>query len=77
MINRLSFPLAAALSPLGIDPDFPPTMHKVSSVRGRVRMIPPPHSGAEAAAPERRGGIAAERRWAGVPRLGPRRGGNT
>ena len=66
-MHRLSFAVAAALSPAGAGTPFPPTMHKPPPGNGRaVRMVPPPHSGAVAAAPERRGGIAAMRRWAGA-----------
>jgi hypothetical protein len=57
---------------------FPPTMPVTASPRGTAAgMVPPPHSGAGAAAPERRGGTAAMRRWAGALRLGARRGGSS
>ena len=53
---------------------FPPTVHTALPSQGVVRrMVSPPHSGA-AAAPERRGGTAVERRWAGALRLGARYG---
>ena len=55
---------------------FPPTMRVAPSASADGGcMIPPPHSGADAAAPERRGGIAVERRWAGALRLGARHRG--
>ena len=75
-MHRLSFAVAAALSPTGAGTPFPPTMHKPPPGTGRaVRMVPPPHSGAADAAPERRGGIAAMRRWAGASSSGARPGG--
>jgi hypothetical protein len=53
---------------------FPPTVHVASPPGGEASgMAPPPHSGA-VAAPERRGGAAVERRWAGALRLGARVG---
>ena len=52
---------------------FPPTVHNAALPSGGApRMVPPPHSGAPA--PERRGGAAVERRWAGALRLGARQG---
>ena len=64
----------------GVEPPtaspFPPTMRVAPSASADGGcMIPPPHSGADAAAPERRGGIAVERRWAGALRLGARHRG--
>ena len=72
-MHRLSFAVAAALSPAVAGPLFPPTMHQPPPGFGRAsRMVPPPHSGAAEAAPERRGGIAAVRRWAGALSSGKR-----
>ena len=70
--------VAMALSPVPAALSFLPTMQSRPPGSGRVRrMVPPPHSGAGAAAPERRGGTAAMRRWAGALRLGARHGGGT
>jgi hypothetical protein len=74
-MHRLSFPVAMALAPLPAAASVPPTMRVIRSpATGAGRMVPPPHSGA-AAAPERRGGTAVKRRWAGALRLGARHGG--
>ena len=73
---RLSFAAATALLPASAGQPFPPTMHRPPPGIGRaVRMVPPPHSGAVDTAPERRGGIAAMRRWAGALSSGLRLGG--
>ena len=75
-MHRLSFAVAAALSmPAHAGSPFPPTMHPPPGNGRAHRMVPPPHSGAAGAAPERRGGIAAMRRWAGVLSSGQRADG--
>ena len=75
LLNHETAAGAAQADATGAIP-FPPTMHRSPSARGRgTCLVPPPHSG-DIAAPERRGGAAARRRWAGALRLGARHGRN-
>lgn len=76
-MNRLTFPVALALTPVPATSALPSTMRLPPPTRRADCMVPPPHSGVDAAAPERRGGTAAERRWAGTLRLGARHGGGS